>query len=187
MPSTLKNGGFGKGKTVSGGVHGELREYRIANGLATNLMPGDAVALNGTGTLVKVSTSTQVPLGVFVGLRPEGQNTFVPAHYFASGASVKNSTNTYRALVNADPTAIFEAQFDGSVSAGDVGLYFDVADTSGGDTIFGVSTMRVHASSRSSTSTDGVVQLVEISTLEGNDVTDAYPYGVFKFMNPKLG
>jgi hypothetical protein len=180
MPSNLRNGGFTGGNTVGGGVHGSLREFKIANGLATNLMPGDPVSLANDGTVVKASVSTQNVLGVMVALVPEGQNTYIPARYFASGASVTNSTNTFRCLVAADPFEVFECQFDGSVSQGDVGANFDVV-TSTGDTVFGISTARVHASSRSDTA--GMVKLVEFSSRKDNAITDAYPYGLFKFNN----
>lgn len=183
MASTLKPGGFTGCQSLSGHGTGILSEYPIANGLATNLMPGDPVALHTDGTLVKASVSTQYVIGVLQGIKPEGQATYVPAKYFASGTSVTNSTNTIKGLVATNPLAVYEAQFDGSVSAGDVGTNFDV--TAGtGDTVMGISTARVHASSRSDAA--GMVKLIAISTRADNAVTDAYPFGLFHFNNTQL-
>lgn len=183
MPSSLRNGGFVGGQTADGGAHGVLSERPIANGLATNLFPGDLVTLHTDGTIVACSTSTQKALGVLVGIKPEGQSTYVPAKYFASGTSVVNSTNTLIGIVNEQPFARYEAQFDGSVSAGDVGANFDTTIGTG-DTVFGISTMRVHASSRSDAA--GRVKLVRISTRAGNAVDDPYPLGVFQINSPQF-
>ncbi len=183
MPSFIRNGGFLGGNSLLAGGGGTLREFPIANGLATNLCPGDPVTLIADGTIVKTSVSTQSVLGVMIGLVTEGQGTLVPSTYFASGTSLTNSTNTYKALVNATPFDTYEAPFDGSVSQGDIGANFDVS-AGAGSTALGISTAVVHASSRSDAA--GMVKLVGFSTKSENNVTDAYPLGIFRFNKMQL-
>lgn len=178
MPSSIRLGGFRGGNDLTGNTSGVLREFKIANGLATNLCPGDPVTLHTDGTIVKTSVSTQPVLGVMVGLVPEGQGKYFTDRYFASGTSVTNSTNTYSALVDVNTMSVFECQFDGSASQGDIGANFDVS-TGTGNTALGISTAVVHASSRSDTA--GMVKLLAFSTKIENAITDAYPIGLFKF------
>ena len=113
MPSSIRLGGFRGGNDLTGNTSGVLREFKIANGLATNLCPGDPVTLHTDGTIVKTSVSTQPVLGVMVGLVPEGQGKYFTDRYFASGTSVTNSTNTYSALVDVNTMSVLNASLTG--------------------------------------------------------------------------
>ena len=190
MPSNLRNGGFlvEPKQQNSGYDSGSLLEYVVSNGYNTNINPGDPVKLNATGTIEVANASTDIVLGVFTGMKPEGQPTFIPLPHHAAGTSARPSflgAGQLTALV-APPSGVFEAQFDGSVSAGDVGTNFDVTVGTGtvlatGTAAKRISNARVHASSRSDAT--GVVKCLGISTRADNAVTDAFPLGLFRFNN----
>lgn len=188
MPSTLKSGGFLVAPRANnqGYDNGSLLEYFVSTSHGGNILPGDPVTLNTTGTIVQASVSTNRVVGVFAGMKPEGQTSFVPLNYFAAGSIPRagfNGTPRLTALV-IPPNRIFEAQFDGSVSIGDVGAAFDVTVGTGVTVATGtspklISSCRVHASSRSDAA--GVVTFMGFSTRSDNAETDAYPLGLFKF------
>lgn len=178
MASSLKNGGFISVGSQSGHDTGVLQTYTISNSYATNIFKGDLVALGTDGGIQKVTVSTDYPIGVFVGLVPEGQGR-EPKSYFIAGTSA-SSGKTIKGLIAMNPLGVFEVQADGSVTAGDVGANFDVT-VGTGNTTYGISTARVHASSRSDAT--GLVKVLGISTRSDNAVTDAYPYLIVK-INP---
>jgi hypothetical protein len=187
MASNLRTGGFinAPRNRASGGDNGGLLEYPIANALATNIHPGDPVALNATGTIVVASVSTQLVVGVFQGLKPEGQPGFVPTQHFPSGTSARPSflgAGRPIALVIPAYDRVFEIQADASLSAGDLGYNFDV--TVGTGTALGtkrLSTARLQATTRATSV--GVCKLVGFVDRTGEAVTDAFPYALVQFNN----
>ena len=191
MATNLRSGGFinAPRQRGSGYDNGGLLEYTVSNGHAGNILPGDPVALNTTGTIVQASVSTNIVVGVLAGLKPEGQPTFVPLNYFASGTSARSNflgAQRITALVIPAEDRIFEVQADGSVSAGDLGRSFDVTVGTGTTVATGtspkiISTARVHASSRSAAG--GVVKMVGIVDRAGEAITDAFPYILVQFNN----
>lgn len=178
MASTLKSGGFISVLSQSGHAVGSMVTFPIANSYATNIFKGDLVKLGTDGTIQKVTVSTDYPIGVFAGLKPEGQGRN-PSSYFVAGTSAASGKTIY-GMVITDPLTVFEVQADGSVSQGDVGANFDVT-VGTGNTTYGISTSRVHASSRSDAA--GMVKCLGISTRADNLVTDAYPYVLVKVNN----
>lgn len=179
MASSLKNGGFISVLSQSGHSIGGMVTYPIANSYATNIFKGDLVKLGTDGTIQKVTVSTDYSIGVFAGLKPEGQGR-EPKSYFVAGTSAAPG-KTIKALVITDPMSVFEIQCDGSVSQGDVGANFDVV-VGTGNTTYGISTSRVQAASRNDAAT-GLVKILDISTRSDNAVTDAYPYVLVQLIN----
>lgn len=185
MASTLQNGGLMTSPGNLGSTYdsGGLNTYIIKNSYATDIFVGDLVKNGTTGFLQKVTVSTDYPVGVFMGLKPEHQGVFRPAKYFSANASTSAPGNRggYEALVLDNPNAVFEVQADGSVTIGDIGYNFDV--TVGlGNAQYGISTLRLHASSRSAAAT-GIVKIVGYDTRADNALTDAYPRVLVKLLN----
>lgn len=181
MASSLKPGGFISVNSQFGHSTGMLKTFPIANGYATNIFKGDLVKLGTDGTIQKVTVSTDYPIGVFAGLYPERQGRNPSAYWVASTSVTSGGTTTMiNCMVVTDPGAVFEVQADGSVSVGDVGTNFDVT-VGTGNTAYGISTSRVHASSRSDAA--GVVKMLGFSTRADNTPLDAYPYVLVKVNN----
>lgn len=178
MATSLKNGGFISVRSQSGHSIGLMVTYPIANSYATNIFKGDLVKLGTDGTIQKVTVSTDYPIGVFAGMVPMGQGRN-PGSYFVAGTSA-SAGFTLKGMVIADPLSLFEVQADGSVSVGDVGANFDVT-VGTGVTTYGISTSRVHASSRSDAA--GMVKCLGISDRADNLATDAYPFLIVKINN----
>jgi len=192
MASSLKNGGFINSPRTRGAGYdtGGLLEYTVSNGHTGNILPGDPVKLvAGSNDLAVASVSTDYVVGVFAGMKPEGQPTFIPLNYFASGTSARPNflgQSVLKALVIPSTDRVFEVQADGSVSAGDIGRNFDVTVGTGATIATGtspkiISTARVHASSRSAAG--GVVKMVGFVDRAGEAITDAYPYILVQFNN----
>jgi hypothetical protein len=112
-----------------------------------------------------------------MGLKPEGQG-YIPNKYWVAGTSASAGKTIYGLVAGTDPLSVYEVQADASVTLGDVGANFDVT-VGTGDTVYGISTLRVHASSRSDTT--GMVKMVGFSTRSDNSATDAYPLILVKF------
>lgn len=179
MATSLKNGGLISVYSQAGHAVGAMVTFPIANSYATNIFKGDLVKLGTDGTIQKVTVSTDYPIGVFAGLKPEGQGRN-PASYFVAGTSA-SSGKTIKGLVITDPMSLFEIQADGSVSQGDVGANFDVVVGTGVAT-YGQSNSRLSAASRSDAAL-GLVKILDISTRADNLVTDAYPYVIVQLLN----
>ncbi len=183
MATSLKNGGMKAVKDIGGPVTGQVQTYPVSNGYTSNIFVGDLVALGTAGKLVRYTVSTQYPIGVFAGIIPEGQNTYIPAKYFVANASSRSGFEPLAQVID-DPRTVFSVQADASVTAGDIGYDFDVT-VGNGDTTYGISTLRVHASSRVAptgvvTVGTGVVKVIGFDKSVDNTATDAYPYVLVK-------
>jgi hypothetical protein len=173
MPANLRNGGLQPQQNGSGTSSGMLTELAIANSHGTSIFIGDPVLIHTDGYLQKHSGTSLPVKGILMGLKTEGQSSYVPAKYYVASTAVAP-----KALVLTDPSITFEAQFNGAATVADIGANFAMVQGSG-DTSTGLSTTRIDASTRSAVS--GSVKLLSFSTRPDNAVGDAYPIGVFKF------
>lgn len=115
--------------------------------------------------------------------RPIRQN-YIPAG--TSSAGLLDGSDRPTAFVVDNPFALFMIQADASVTAGDLGLNFNVT-ASGGDvnTIYGVSRYALKASSRTS-AVDTAVKIVGLANIVDNNWGDPYPVVVVKMNGPIL-
>ncbi len=170
---------FGLLPASAHGSHGnEVREYAAPNGAACpDLAKGDAVGLTG-GVVVSAGGGTGPLLGVFIGaawIDPTSKqpvmDQYLPAD--TSSAGFINGENRPMVYIADSPDNIYVVQADASVSAGDVGLNFNVT-TLGADTVYGVSRMALDASTRTSAVT-GAVKLLGLAKVPDNAWSDPYP------------
>lgn len=170
---------FGLRAVAAFGTHGnEQRAYPLPNGSACpDLAKGAPVKMSG-GVIVSAGTGAGPLLGVANGFawvdgttkQPQLRNS-IPAD--TSSAGFVDGDNRPAAYVVDNPEATFYVQADASVTAGDLGLNFDVT-TAGEDTIYGVSRYALDASTRTSAIT-GALKIVGLARVEGNAWGNPYP------------
>jgi hypothetical protein len=173
---------FGLRPVAGFSTHGnEVRAYQAPNGAACpDLGTGTPVGLSN-GVIVSAAGGTGPLLGSVQGVawidpttkRPIQQG-YLPAD--TSSAGFWNGDNRPEVLVNDNPHTIYLMQADASVSAGDVGLNFNVTATAADavDTIYGVSRHALDASTRTSAVT-GAVKLVGLARVPDNAWSDPFP------------
>ncbi len=89
-------------------------------------------------------------------------------------------------MVNDDPNTIYMVQADASVSAGDLGLNFDVtAATADPNTVYGISTYALKASTRTS-AISTALKLVGLAKVDDNAWSDPFPWLLVKTNGPIL-
>jgi len=158
--------------------------FKIANSYAVNIFKDDAVVLNTSpgdanfGTVQALVTSTNVPLGTFMGCKYVDPATKTPvwSNYFPSGTS--SADGTIEAYVADDPNQVFVIQADATVTAGDRGYNFNVT-VSAGNTLTGQSGMALKAASR--TVGVGQLRIMDVWGEAGNAFGDAFPLVVAKW------
>lgn len=164
------------------GSHGnELRAYNAPNGAnCPDLAKGAPVGLSG-GVVTSAGGGTGPLLGVMIGAQwidPTSRQPVIAQYLPAdtSSAGFINGDNRPEVLVNDNPETIYVVQADASVSAGDVGLNFNVTATAADavDTRFGVSRYALDASTRTSALT-GAVKLVGLARVPDNAWSDPFP------------
>lgn len=173
---------FGLRPVAGFGTHGnEVRAYQAPNGAACpDLGTGTPVGLSG-GVIVSAGAGTGPLLGSVQGVtfidsvtkRPVTQ-AFLPAD--TSSAGFWNGDNRPEVLVNDNPATIYMIQANASVSAGDIGLNFNVTATAADaiDPIYGTSRHALHAASRTSAIT-GAVKLVGLAKVPDNAWSNPFP------------
>jgi hypothetical protein len=163
-----------------GGTHGnELRTYPAPNGGACpNLHKGAPVRL-AAGVVTSVGAD---PSGAWLGVvngaawvdpitsQPQMRN-FLPAD--VSSAGFIDGDNRPQVYVTDNPTAIFSIQANASVTAGDLGLNFNVT-TLGEDDLYGQSRYALAASTRTTANT-APLKVVGLARLPGNDWGNPFP------------
>lgn len=183
---------FGLKPIAALGSHGnEVRAYPLPNGAACpDLAAGSPVKMSG-GVITSVGTGGGPILGAAVGFawvdptskRPFRQQ-YIPAD--TSSAGLTDGDDRPTAYVVDNPHALFLIQADATVTAGDLGLNFDVTAASGDvDTAYGVSRYALDASTRTS-AVGTALKLVGLARLEGNAWGGAYPVVVVKLNGPIL-
>lgn len=172
--------------------HGnEVRAYPLPNGAACPQIGKGSPVKSSGGVITSAGAGGGPLLGVAAGFawvdpttkRPVLQN-YIPAG--TSSAGFIDGDNRPTAYVVDNPHALFMIQADASVTAGDLGLNFDVTAASGDvDTAFGVSRYALKATSRTSAA-GTALKLVGIARIVDNAWGDPYPVVVVKLNGPIL-
>ena len=183
---------FGLRAVAALGTHGnEVRAYPLPNGAnCPDLGKGSPVKLSG-GVITSVGTGGGPLLGVAAGFawidpttkQPQLKNS-IPAD--TSSAGLYESSDRPTAYVVDNPNALFIIQADASVTAGDLGLNFDVT-ASGGDvnSVYGTSQYTLDASTRTS-AIGTALKLVGLANIPDNNWGDPFPIVVVKLNGPIL-
>lgn len=183
---------FGLRAVAALGTHGnEVRAYPLPNGAnCPDLGKGSPVKLSG-GVITSVGTGGGPLLGVAAGFawidpttkQPQLKNS-IPAD--TSSAGLYESSERPTAYIVDNPFALFIIQADASVTAGDLGLNFDVT-ASGGDvnSVYGTSQYTLDASTRTS-AIGTALKLVGLANIVDNNWGDPFPIVVVKLNGPIL-
>lgn len=147
---------------------GGMTQYTVANSYGTAIFKGDPVELSaGTVGVADGTAALGVARG-FAYVDATGKPVFsdyLPANTSSTGRLFDETSPVV--LVDDDPGSTFVIPADATVSAGDVGLNFNVS-IGAGNTQTGISNARLHVSSRSATSTDRLVKVIGLSKVPGN-------------------
>ena len=183
---------FGLRAVAALGTHGnEVRAYPLPNGAnCPDLGKGSPVKLSG-GVIVSAGAGGGPLLGVAAGFawidpttkQPQLKNS-IPAD--TSSAGLYDGSDRPTAYVVDNPNALFIIQADASVTAGDLGLNFDVT-ASGGDvnSVYGTSQYTLDASTRTS-AVGTALKLVGLANIVDNNWGDPFPVVVVKLNGPIL-
>ena len=183
---------FGLRAVAALGTHGnEVRAYPLPNGAnCPDLGKGSPVKLSG-GVITSAGTGGGPLLGAAVGFawidpttkQPQLKNS-IPAD--TSSAGLYDGSDRPTAYVVDNPNALFIIQADASVTAGDLGLNFDVT-ASGGDvnSVYGTSQYTLDASTRTS-AVGTALKLVGLANIVDNNWGDPFPIVVVKLNGPIL-
>jgi hypothetical protein len=180
---------FGLRAIAAFGTHGnEVRAYPLPNGAnCPDLGKGSPVKLSG-GVITSAGTGGGPLLGVANGFAwvdsvtgPQLRNS-IPAD--TSSAGLYDGSDRPTAYVIDNPFALFLIQADASVTAGDLGLNFDVT-ASGGDVkaVYGTSQYTLDASTRTS-AVGTALKLVGLANIPDNNWGDPFPIVVVKLNGP---
>jgi len=183
---------FGLRAVAALGTHGnEVRAYPLPNGAnCPDLGKGSPVKLSG-GVITSIGATGDGPLlGVANGFAwvdavtgPQLRNS-IPAD--VSSAGLLDGSNRPTAYVIDNPFATFLIQANASVTAGDLGLNFNVTAAGGDvDSVYGVSRYALQASSRTS-AINTAVKLVGLANIPDNNWGDPFPVLVVKLNGPIL-
>lgn len=183
---------FGLRAIAALGTHGnEVRAYPLPNGAnCPDLGKGSPVKLSG-GVITSAGAGGGPLLGVAAGFawidpttkQPQLKNS-IPAD--TSSAGLYDGSDRPTAYVVDNPFALFMIQADASVTAGDLGLNFDVT-ASGGDvnSVYGTSQYTLDASTRTS-AVGTALKLVGLANIPDNNWGDPYPIVIVKLNGPIL-
>lgn len=183
---------FGLRAIAALGTHGnEVRAYPLPNGAnCPDLGKGSPVKLSG-GVITSAGAGGGPLLGVAAGFawidpttkQPQLKNS-IPAD--TSSAGLYDGSDRPTAYVVDNPFALFMVQADASVTAGDLGLNFDVT-ASGGDvnSVYGTSQYTLDASTRTS-AVGTALKLVGLANIPDNNWGDPYPIVIVKLNGPIL-
>jgi len=183
---------FGLRAIAALGTHGnEVRAYPLPNGAnCPDLGKGSPVKLSG-GVITSAGASGDGPLlGAAVGFAwvdaingPLLRNS-IPAD--TSSAGLYDGSTRPTAYVVDNPFALFMIQANASVTAGDLGLNFNVTAVGGDvDSVYGTSRYALQASTRTS-AINTAVKLVGLANIPDNAWGDPFPVLVVKLNGPIL-
>lgn len=173
---------FGLRPAQAFGTHGnEVRNYAAPNGAnCPDVAKGSPVGLSG-GVVTSAGGGGGPILGAVVAVAWVDPTTkrpvldqYLPAD--TSSAGYIDGDDRPQVYVADNPETIFMIQADASVSAGDVGLNFNVTATAADaiDTVYKVSRHALDASTRTSAIT-AALKLVGLARIPGNAWSDPYP------------
>ena len=192
MPNTFAPFGLRPVANLSGSHGNEVRQYPLPNGAnCPDLARGSPVKLSG-GVITSIGASGDGPLlGVATGFawvdpttkQPQVRGS-IPADV-SSGGLFEGNTQPI-AYVTDNPFAVFMIQADASVTAGDVGLNFNVT-ASGGDVdpVYGTSRYALRAASRTS-AVGTAVKVVGLANMVDNSFADSFPIVLVKLNGSTL-
>jgi len=175
MALTIAPSGLRPARKLGAGYNNNgVNTYRIANNVTSAIYMGDLVKLTTTGTIIVSGvTSTDRPVGVFQGAswvdpvsKQKTWSNNVPAATSAYEGDIE-------ALVIDDPNQTFYVYADASVSAGDIGLNFNVTASGGGNSSTGQSYMVLDGSTR--TAAVNLLTAVGFAKLPNNAASDPTP------------
>jgi hypothetical protein len=160
---------------------GEMRQFAIKSGYATDINPGDIVAVGTDGYLARVSGTSDLGdgvVGVFMGVQivDNGQTEILSPFRpnWVGGTTVQSAM----AYVVDDPNVAFQIQADDTLAQTALGACFAVVNPGTGN---------AHASNTaldaSSAGTSGPLKLIDFVRAPGSAVGDAYTDVIVKF-NP---
>ena len=183
---------FGLRAVAALGSHGnEVRHYPLPNGTnCPDLAKGSPVKMSG-GVITSVGTGGGPILGAAVGFTwvdPTSKRTLIQSYIPAdtSSAGYVDGENRPLVYVTDNPHALFMVQADAVITAGDLGLNFDVTAVSGDvDSVYGVSRYALRAGSRTS-AVATALKLVGIAKIVDNAYGDPYPVVIVKMNGPIL-
>lgn len=173
---------FGLRPVMAFGTHGNgIRQYAAPNGAnCPDLAVGTPVGLNA-GVVVSTSGGTGPIIGACAGFQwvdPTSKQPFIRPYLPAdtSSGGFIDGDNRPQVYVYDNPDLIFMIQADASVTAGDVGLNFNVTATAAdaNDSLYGISRFALDASTRTSAVT-GAVKVVGIARIPDNALGDPFP------------
>lgn len=142
--------------------------YDIANGTASNIFFGDAVKI-ASGFITPITTTTDYPIGVFVGCEYTDPTSGQPTWSRHFPANTSSKIGVPKGMVVDDPNATFMVQADASVTAGDInGMNFAVT-LGTGDTVTSNSGFGIKAASRATTHL--AVRPIAVITEPGNGLS----------------
>jgi hypothetical protein len=192
VPNTFAPFGLRPVASLAGSHGNEVRQYPLPNGAnCPDLARGSPVKLSG-GVITSIGASGDGPLlGVATGFAWVDTVTKQPQIRSAIPADVSSGGlfegfTTPVALVTDNPFTIFMIQANASVTAGDVGLNFNVTAVGGDvDVVYGVSRYSLAATSRTS-AVGTAVKCVGIANMIDNSFADAFPIVLVKLNGPTL-
>jgi hypothetical protein len=181
MPNVNAPRGFSPRKASIGAAWAAtVNTYKLNSGYATALYKGDVVKLLATGYIAKAAPGDQFR-GIVAGFKfkqPDGR--FAAQPYWTAGTTTPGAADVQVMLYD-DPNFVYEARFTNSASAptqADVGAGFNLFDAGGQGGLSGEG-----IDYASLTALAAQFEFQGFSTRPENDVTTAYPLGLFV---PKL-
>ena len=153
---------------------GALNTYRVgASAGPSDIGDGDPIKQIPGGTLALASAATDYVIGVAKGFKWVDPVTKRPtwSNYLPAGTSSADS-NIYAYVVD-DDRATFIVQADATVSAGDLGLNFELSAIGSVNASFGKSQAVLKASTR--TTATKLVRLLGVYDTPDNALGDAFP------------
>lgn len=190
MANVARVNGFKAVKYVNGAVwNGQANTYFIPSSDSTAVAVGDVVKLTGAGdsqgvpAVARIANgSTDVPVGVVVGLVIDPTNLNTPQYRVAS-------TNRY-VLVADDPNIVYEVNCSGTAAyATDPGLNTGVSLGAGVSTTTGNSSMQADLATKATTSSlpFRIIGFVQRPDMDYSDTSNAKVLVTFNTHSARAG
>ncbi len=175
MASTKRPFGLQPARIRGGAPNsGAVNTYRVgASAGPSDIGNGDPIKQIPGGDIRACTAAGDYAIGVAVGFKWVDPVTKRPtwSPYLPAGTSSADS-NIYVQAVD-DPLATFLVQADATVSAGDLGLNFELSAVASVNTTFGKSQAVLKASTR--TTASKLVRLIGVYDTPDNSLGDAFP------------
>lgn len=144
----------------------------IASGYATNLFTGTPVKYETAGgTLVAVTTGADVCIGVFQGCEFASAGRYFVSPYWPASQTY-DSTGPMRVYYTQDKEIVYEAQANGPVAMSANWESINLANTSQGSTLTGLSSQALTSTTTGATA--GTFQVIGLALYDDNSWGDAF-------------